>query len=201
MLTCVDCGAVFSLSEDRRKRYPGWKPKQCPACYKRAKARPELNLTTEEVLETFSGGPDTGIFTDGSCERNPDGPGGWGVVKVIENRVIAQRHGHAEVTTNNRMELTALIEAFGMLAVHEEFVVYTDSKYCQNIATKWANAWKRNGWTRGKKREEVQNLDLVRELHELVQTHPRTRVEWAKGHNGWRWNEYADSLSTAYARG
>jgi ribonuclease HI len=122
------------------------------------------------------------------------------VVKVVDGAPVAEKCGHAKVTTNNRMELTALIEGFKMLGANEEMVIYTDSQYCQNVATKWASAWKRNGWARGKKGGEVKNLDLVKELYEQAQAHPKARVEWARGHAGCRWNEYADSLSTAYTR-
>jgi len=201
-LTCSECGKSFTLSSEKRRQYPGWKPKLCLDCYGQPKThiKRELNLTTAEVLERFSGGPDTGVFTDGSCERNPDGPGGWGVVKAIQNKPIAQKYGHAEITTNNRMELTALIEGLKTVAADERIDVYTDSMYCYNIATKWAASWKRNGWTRGKKREQVENLDLVKELHELTLMHPKATVRWIRGHDGSLGNEYADSLSTAYTR-
>ena len=199
-LTCAQCGASFEPAEDKRKRFPGWKPKLCPKCYINEKRRPELNLTTDEVLQKFKNGPDSGVFTDGSCERNPGGPGGWGVVKVVKGTLVAQECGRAEVTTSNRMELTAVIEALRMLALGEDLTVRTDSKYCLNVATKWASSWKRNGWTRGKKREPVENLDLVKELQELMEARPQARVEWVRGHDGSRWNEYADSLSTAYTR-
>jgi ribonuclease HI len=199
MLKCAQCGRQFSLSEEKASRYPGWKPRLCRDCFTRAKAKPELNLTKEEVLETFDAGPNNGIFTDGSCDPNP-GPGGWGIVKVVDGAIVAERCGHALATTSNRMELTAIIEALGMLAAGEEVTVFTDSKYCFNVATTWASSWKRNGWTRGKKHEPVENLDLIKELHEVMQARPQARVEWIRGHDGGRWNEYADSLSTAYTR-
>jgi ribonuclease HI len=65
------------------------------------------------------------------------------------------------------------------------------------VATEWAPQWEANGWTRGKKREAVENLDLVQELYELVKSHPRAKPEWLRGHAGSRWNEYADALSRA----
>jgi ribonuclease HI len=201
-LRCAQCGAVFTLAEDVRSKYPGWKPKLCRSCYPgtRPKSGPELKLTTEEVLHRFIDGPDTGVFTDGSCECNPGGPGGWGAVKVIRGKMLMERQGHAEGTTSNRMELTAIIEALEMLTPVEELTVFTDSMYCYNVATKWAISWKRNGWTRGKKHEPVENLDLVKQLHEATLSRPRASVEWIRGHDGGRWNEYADSLSVAYAR-
>jgi ribonuclease HI len=199
--TCVDCGSTFSLSPAILRRYPGWTPKRCLTCRGQGKQRPngELNLTTAEVVEQFTKGPDSGIFSDGSCDPNP-GPGGWGVVKALQGRIVAERAGHDASTTNNRMELTALIEAFKLVAPDEEIDIYTDSQLCFNTITKWAPAWERKGWTRGKKHEQVANLDLVRELHALSQQHPRVTLRWIKAHQGSRWNEYADSLSTAYTR-
>ncbi len=201
-LKCAQCGAAFTVSEDILKRYPGWKPKLCRSCHLGAKPRtgPELNLTTEEVLGAFTEGPNTGVFTDGSCEPNP-GEGGWGVVKVVDGEVVDERHGHVAATTNNRMELTALIEAFKVLARDEQINVYTDSELCFNIVTKWAAGWESRGWRRGKKgKDGIKNLDLVEEVYELALSRPHATVCWTKAHEGCRWNEYADSLATAYTR-
>jgi len=199
--TCVDCGSTFSLPPAILRRYPGWTPKRCLRCRGRGEQRPnrELNLTTAQVVEQFTGGPDTGVFMDGSCDPNP-GAGGWGVVKVLQGKIVAERAGHDASTTNNRMELTALIEAFKIVGRDEEIDIYTDSQLCFNTITKWAPAWKRKGWTRGKKHAQVANLDLVKELYDLSQQHPKVTIRWIKAHEGWRWNEYADSLSTAYTR-
>jgi ribonuclease HI len=122
------------------------------------------------------------------------------VVKVISGTAVAQKCGHEPITTNQRMELTALIEAYKMVALDEEVTVYTDSQYAKKIAMDWGAVWKSNAWGRGKKQKPIKNLDLVQELYDLVQSHPKVRVEWQKGHGGCRWNEYADSLSTAYTR-
>ena len=151
------------------------------------------------MLAQFDAGPATGVFTDGSCEGNP-GPGGWGAVKVIDGKVLDERHGDEADTTNNRMELTALIEGYEMLGSGERMPVFTDSLLAVNTITKWAAAWERNGWTRGRKREEVKNLELVQELYSLAGSHPKVELQWVKGHAGLRWNEYADSLSRAYQR-
>lgn len=201
-LKCTQCGTTFMPSEDLRKKYPNWKPPLCQSCYRGTKGKggPELNLTTQEVLVRFDGGPNTGIFTDGSCERNPGGRGGWGVVKVVGNEIITQLQGHSETTTNNAMELTALINGLNMVDRDEQIDVYTDSTYCCNIAGSWAAKWKRLGWKRNKKGEEVLNLDLVKELYELTLIRPRATVRWTRAHDGSLWNEYADSLSTAYTR-
>jgi ribonuclease HI len=96
------------------------------------------------------------------------------------------------------MELRALIEGYRFLAADEDLPVFTDSQLCVNTITKWAAKWERNGWTRRKKRAEVKNLDLVRELYDLSKYRPRAKLQWIRGHEGSRWNKYADSLSRAY---
>ncbi len=194
VFSCRDCGTKFQVPPATLKKFPGWKPKQCTNC-RFGKANGAS--TTAEVIERFNAGPDTGIFTDGACENNP-GPGGWGVVKVLAGEVITERSGHEPSTTNNRMELTALIEAYKLLDPHEEIAVYSDSSYCVSIINDWAAQWEKQNWTRGKKREPVQNLDLVQELYTLSKERPLAKATWIRGHNGSRWNEYADALSRAY---
>lgn len=194
---CRDCGATFTLPPTVLARYAGWTPRQCLACRGGGKADPAHNLTPSEVLSHFQSGPQTGVFTDGCCEPNP-GPGGWGAVKVINGQIVEKRHGYEERSTNNRMELRGLIEGYKMLSAHEDLDVFTDSQLCVNTITKWAARWERNGWTRGKKRADVKNLDLVRELYDLSKDRPRAKLQWIRGHEGSRWNEYADSLSRAY---
>lgn len=159
--------------------------------------RPGGFLTAREVLERYLDGPDTGVFTDGSCSGNP-GPGGWGVVHVRQGRIIAQHHGSAERTTNNRMELTAMIEALRLLEPHEATDVYTDSRLVVDTLTRWAAGWERNGWRR--RDGEVKNLDLVQRAYVLVKDRPLARIRWIRAHDGSRWNEYADALATAYLR-
>lgn len=120
---------------------------------------------------------------------------------MVDGKVVEERNGHEDHTTNNRMELKALIEGYKMLRADEGLPVFSDSQLCVNTITKWAAAWERRGWTRGKKREEVKNLDLVKELYELGQSHPKAELQWIKGHAGSRWNEYADALSKACQSG
>jgi ribonuclease HI len=155
------------------------------------------NLTTEEVLQKFSAGPDSGVFTDGSAMPNP-GPGGWGVVYVLNGEIQEQKHGHDPDTTNNRMELTALIEAYRALPKEAELTIFTDSNLCVQTINEWAASWEKRGWKR--KTGPIKNLELIKELYALSKEHPRVKLEWIKAHNGWLWNEYADSLSTAWAR-
>ena len=104
-------------------------------------------LTPEEVLSRFEGGPASGVFTDGSCEGNP-GPGGWGVVWVEEGEVVAEESGIEAHTTNNRMELTALIRAYELLPDDAQVAVYSDSQLCVNTVNEWAAGWERRGWRR-----------------------------------------------------
>ena len=153
--------------------------------------------SVNEVLRKYSGGPQTGVFTDGSSVPNP-GPGGWGFVHVEEGKIIAQKHGSDPDTTNNRMELTGLIEAYRSLPVDAEITIYTDSNLCVQTINQWAAGWARNGWKR--KTGPIANVELVKELYALHREHPKVTLAWIKAHNGWLWNEYADALSTAWTR-
>ena len=154
-------------------------------------------LTTAQVLERYSGGPQSGVFTDGSCIGNP-GPGGWGAVRVQDGAVVERRHGADAHTTNNRMELTALIEGLSMLAPDEPADLYSDSRLVVDTVTKWAAGWERRGWRR--KDGEVKNLELVQRAYALAQERPHARIHWIRAHDGSLWNEYADSLATAFQR-
>lgn len=202
--SCEVCGTSFDVAPSVLKKYPGWRPKYCrahsPKKPARGRGRPllvEENLTLAQVLARYEGGPSDGVFTDGSSIPNP-GPGGWGVVWVEGGEVVAQRHGHEAATTNNRMELRALIEAYRLLPADAAVPVYTDSRLCVDTITKWAAGWERRGWKR--KGGEIKNLALVQELLELARAHPRCRLQWIAAHSGNRWNEYADSLATAWMR-
>jgi ribonuclease HI len=159
--------------------------------------RSETLYTPEEVLERFHDGPRSGVFTDGSCEGNP-GPGGWGMVWVEDDRIVAERHGHDPATTNNRMELRALITAFELLPEDADLTVYSDSDLCVKTVNEWAAAWERRGWKR--KTGPIANLELVQRLYALSRAHPKVKLRWIKAHDGSRWNEYADALSTSYLR-
>jgi ribonuclease HI len=188
--TCRDCGASFTVPKSALDKYPGWTPKQCHNC--RGGKTPAAFDPADALLK-FEGGPQTGVFTDGGCDPNP-GPGGWAAVKVRAGALVEERAGHEPDTTNNRMELRALIEAFAMLDAGEETTIYSDSSYAVKTVTEWAAGWERNGWRRGKQKEPVLNLDLVQELLAASRAHPLVKLEWLKGHAGSRWNEYADAL-------
>lgn len=218
---CATCGESFSLPQHVVDRHPGWTPRTCRSCRdgrgnrsplaggderrnassrrraSRGTTLVEENLTLAQVLDKYTEGPTDGVFTDGSANPNP-GPGGWGAVYVVGGEVVEQAHGHEPHTTNNRMELTALIAGFDLVPPGTATTVYTDSRLCVDTITKWAVGWERRGWRR--KGGEVLNLDLVKALYERAQARPELRLQWIPAHNGARWNEYADSLSTAYLR-
>ena len=136
--------------------------------------------------------PTDGVFTDGSAIPNP-GPGGWGAVWVQDDRVVAKASGRDPDTTNNRMELRALIEGVQLVPEGTSAVLWSDSNLAVKTVNEWAAGWKRRGWKR--KSGPVENLDLVKELYELVSARPELEVRWIKAHVGHRWNEYADRLA------
>lgn len=131
------------------------------------------------------------IFTDGACKGNP-GPGGWGVVMRYKGNE-RQLYGGEALTTNNRMELMAVIQALEALKRPVTIRVTTDSRYVQHGITQWIANWKRNGWRTAAKKP-VKNSDLWRRLDELVATH-EVEWHWVKGHSGHPENELADSLA------
>lgn len=156
------------------------------------------DMTVAEVLATFQGGPSTGVFTDGASEGNP-GPGGWGAVMVVDDEIVAQEHGSEVHTTNNRMELTALIAGLRMIPPGQAIDVYTDSQLVVNIVTQWAAGWEQRGWKK-KSSGPIANLELVQEAYRLAKALPEVEIRWIAAHSGFRWNEYADALATAYRR-
>jgi ribonuclease HI len=157
----------------------------------------EENLTVAEVLAKYTDGPQHGVFTDGAAEPNP-GPGGWGAVYVVNNEIVAEQCGHEPHTTNNRMELSALIAGTALVPEGTKAVIYTDSQLCVNTITQWAKGWEARGWKR--KDGPIANLDLVQELYGICQRRSELELRWIRAHAGNRWNEYADALATAYRR-
>jgi ribonuclease HI len=137
--------------------------------------------------------PEITIYTDGACSGNP-GPGGWGAVLFYGDK-IKEISGAEEETTNQRMELTAVLEALKALKVRDwNVVVYSDSAYIVNAFRQdWIGKWTQNGWKNSKK-EKVANQDLWKALLEQTQRN-RVRIEKVKGHSGDRWNERCDELA------
>jgi ribonuclease HI len=155
-------------------------------------------LTPQEALARFRGGPRTGVFTDGSCEGNP-GPGGWAWVWVEDDEIRGEGRGTDPATTNNRMELTALIRAYRALPEDAEITVHSDSELCVKTVNEWAAGWEARGWRR--KSGPIANLELVKELYRLARSHPKAQLRWIKAHDGSRWNEYVDALASSYLLG
>ena len=131
------------------------------------------------------------IYSDGACRGNP-GPGGWGALLRARGAEKELWGGEAQ-TTNNRMELTAVIRALEALKRPSRVRLHTDSQYVQKGISEWIRSWKRNGWRTADKKP-VKNADLWRELDALAQQH---RIEWfwVKGHAGHPENERADRLA------
>lgn len=131
------------------------------------------------------------IFTDGACSGNP-GPGGWGAILRMDEKE-KELFGGAAQTTNNRMEMMAVIEALKALKTTATARVHTDSQYVQKGISEWIHNWKRRGWKTAAK-EPVKNADLWRELDQLASQH---KIEWiwVKGHAGHAENERADALA------
>ena len=139
--------------------------------------------------------PEVEIFTDGACKGNP-GPGGWGAILRSNGRERELSGGEA-LTTNNRMELMAAIEALKALKKPCHIQLYTDSNYVRDGITRWIHGWRRNGW-RTADRKPVKNADLWQALIEATDPH-RIDWHWVKGHSGHPENERADALACAEA--
>ena len=141
------------------------------------------------------------IYTDGGCSGNP-GPGGWAYVIISsentgQRRIIAEKWGAEANTTNNRMELSAVIAALEALTdldeSHGTITIYTDSQYVQKGISSWIKTWKKNGW-KTSDRKPVKNMELWQRLDELSGTFLLT-WEWVKGHAGNECNELCDRMT------
>jgi ribonuclease HI len=133
------------------------------------------------------------IFTDGACSGNP-GPGGWGAILRAGAHEKEISGGEAS-TTNNRMEMTAAIQALRSLKKPSEVTIHTDSRYLMDGATQWMRKWKANGWKTADKKP-VKNDDLWRALEEAIGAH-KVHWRWVKGHSDHVENARADALARA----
>ena len=131
------------------------------------------------------------IYTDGACRGNP-GPGGWGALLIYKDADKAIYGGEID-TTNNRMEMTAIIEALKIVKMDCNITLYTDSKYVMDGITKWLSNWKKKGWITSNKKP-VKNKDLWQILEESISKH-NIEWQWVKGHAGIPGNEKADELA------
>ncbi len=131
------------------------------------------------------------VFTDGACSGNP-GPGGWGAILTFNGKE-REMHGGEPLTTNNRMELMAAIQALEALTRPCEVELHTDSQYLRQGVTGWIHGWKRNGWKTAD-RKPVKNMELWQRLDEATHRH-EIDWRWVKGHAGHEMNERADALA------
>ncbi len=137
------------------------------------------------------------VFTDGGCSGNP-GPGGWAFVIISNGEIVTSSGGGEKETTNNIMELTAVInslKACSLLGDYDEIFIFTDSQYVQNGITQWIENWKKNGWKTASKKP-VKNRELWEELDALNHS-GKIRWNWVKGHAGIMFNEMCDSMVRA----
>ena len=131
------------------------------------------------------------IFTDGACRGNP-GPGGWGVLIVLEGEEITL-YGGENNTTNNQMEMMAAIKALEYFQEKKSIKLVTDSSYLKDGIEKWIHGWKKNGWKTSAKKQ-VKNQELWMKIDVLNNFH-EVQWKWVKGHSGHRENEIADLLA------
>jgi len=150
-----------------------------------------MNTVTPSGDTVSQSPPKTVIYTDGACSGNP-GPGGWGAV-LRYGDVVKELHGGDRATTNNRMELMAVISALEALTRPVPVQLYTDSKYVLDGITKWVPGWQRNGWKTAAK-QPVKNVDLWQRLVAAMDPYDIS-WHWVKGHNGIAGNERADELA------
>jgi ribonuclease HI len=148
---------------------------------------PDTDMTTEKKIE---------IFTDGACKGNP-GPGGWGVILRM-GKHEKEMSGSDPQTTNNRMEMTAVIRALNALTEPCDVTVCTDSRYVIDGMTKWIQGWQKKGWINASK-QPVRNADLWHDLIDAVRRH-KVSWQWVRGHDGHVENERADKLASDAAR-
>ena len=131
------------------------------------------------------------IYTDGTCKGNP-GEGGWGAYLEYNNEKV-KLYGYETDTTNNRMEITAAIEALRYIKVKSNIILYTDSKYLMNGINTWIHDWKKNNW-KTSSNKGVKNVDLWQIIDELNSNHS-IKWNWVKGHSGNPGNDMADELA------
>lgn len=135
------------------------------------------------------------IYTDGACIGNP-GLGGWGAIIINQNNE-KKISGGSELTTNNRMEMQAVVEALECIETASSITLYTDSKYIINGISSWIYKWKGNNWTSSNKRP-IKNIDLWKIIDSLTSKHD-IEWKWVKGHSGDYYNEKVDKLARAEA--
>ena len=137
------------------------------------------------------------VYTDGACSGNP-GPGGWSALLVKSGEIIKELSGSDSNTTNNRMELIAVINGLHMVSSGQSIGVYTDSMYVKNGISSWILKWRANGWKTASG-GRVKNMDLWVELYDLSKSY-QIKWSWVKAHDGNIYNERVDKLARAESR-
>ena len=148
-------------------------------------------IDAEVTLPCSSNCKKVTIYTDGACSGNP-GPGGWGVL-IVDGEKTSELFGGESDTTNNRMELIAVIKALESVPKESEITLYTDSLYVKNGITQWINNWLKNNW-RNSDRKLVKNQDLWKRLLEVSKDR-KIAWQWVRGHDGNKFNERVDALA------
>lgn len=141
------------------------------------------------------------VYTDGGCMPNP-GSGSWALV-ILRNGILNQERSGAEFeTTNNRMEMKAVVESLLLLNRNDHAVIYSDSQLIVNTYNQWMHSWAKLGWKRNNKsnrvKSEVKNLDLVQQMYSLYSE--SVKLVWVRGHDGNYWNEFVDEMCQAELR-
>jgi ribonuclease HI len=141
------------------------------------------------------------VWCDGACHPNPNGNGGWAFCYETIIKTVKFSSGNVPLTTNNRMEVTALLMALKHFTEPGRLLILSDSRYAVNGASKWARAWSNNDWrTRGKGRPEAKNRDLWEQVLKAKDFHIDARFQWIKGHSGIELNEFCDELAQGEKR-
>lgn len=138
----------------------------------------------------------TEFYVDGSSHGNP-GPGGWAAIGVEKDKAVMEKSGQEEMTTNNRMELLAILAVmfeYGQKAPIPPPNVYSDSAYAINTLTNWMFAWEKNGWLKSDNKPP-ENLDIIKSYYNFYQKGYRINLIKVKGHSGNKWNELADKIA------
>ena len=133
------------------------------------------------------------IYTDGACSKNP-GPGGWGAV-LLYNNTEKRISGSENNTTNNQMELMAVLKSLQLLKEPCDIEIFSDSKYVCDGISSWLSNWKKNNWI-GSNKQPIKNKNLWQELDDIMQIHT-IKMSWVRGHSGDKYNEIADKLATS----
>ena len=137
-------------------------------------------------------------YTDGACSGNGTlkSSGGYGVVEIDKDNIIWQYQDFKSPTTNNEMELMAILKALQHIKESPDHflkpIIYSDSSYCVNLINDWMYSWERNGWKRPHN-QEVKNLDIIKQIYSLAHL---ANIQKVSGHSGVKWNEYVDKLAT-----